>query len=371
MKYKVISFYRYVNIEYPEGLQEYLRTLCEDFHILGRILLGHEGINGAVSGTVEQIKQFQKKIKENPLFHNLTYREQFCEKNAYHKLVVRVRDEICVFGKDVDLAHTGNHLEPKELKRWYDSNEDFVIVDARNTYEYKVGHFKDAIKLPIQNFSEFGDVAPQQLVAYKNKKVVLYCTGGIRCEKASAYLIEQGFEHVHQVNGGIINYVNQFKEYWEGGLFVFDDRLISEQENALTRCVHCNELTQKMADCFHVPCDTLFVVCDPCKEEMHNCCSEACKTSPQQRKFASIDDRAPSGVVENYYAQAGVALVKLHASLSQETLITIRGKTTPPFSFSLDELRDDAGDVITSAESGQVVTFPVKEKIRKNDKVFT
>ena len=219
MNFKVISFYRYTEIEQPEILINLVRSKCKESKILGRILIGKEGINGAISGTNDSIEKFKLFIKKK--FLNLTFREQDTKKNTYHKLVVRYREEICSFGKDVNLENTGNHLKPQELQQLYDNNEDFVIIDARNDYEYDLGHFKDAVKLDIENFREF----PEEIlkhVEYKNKKVVMYCTGGIRCEKASAYMKENGFTNVHQLDGGIINYVNQFPDQeWQGGLFVF------------------------------------------------------------------------------------------------------------------------------------------------------
>ncbi len=217
--HKVISFYRYIEIE-PSILQEEIRGLCERLGILGRILIGTEGINGAVSGTTNNIETFKEEIQKK--FAALTFREQDVEQNSYHKLVVRVRDEICVFGATVDVSNKGEYLEAAELEKWYNNKEDFVIVDARNDYEYDVGRFKDAVKLPIKNFREFKDVAPKELENVKDKKIVLYCTGGIRCEKASAYMKEQGFDNVYHVKGGIINYVNEFEKNWEGGLLTTD-----------------------------------------------------------------------------------------------------------------------------------------------------
>ncbi len=363
MTYNVISFYKYTTLENPEDFRDLLRMHCEELNILGRILIGTEGLNGAVCGKVEDIVKFKDVLLASPLFADLTFREQDYEKNTYHKLVVRVRKEICAFGKDVNVAGKGTYLEPAELQRWYEENEDFVIVDARNDYEFDVGRFKDAVKLPIQNFREFGDVAPKFLEGDKDKKMVLYCTGGIRCEKASAYMKEQGFSNVYHVKGGIINYVNQFPESnWEGGLFVFDDRLVSEHGSAITECVRCSTKTQKMINCHNLDCDKLVVVCENCGKH----CSAECQNAAKQRKKKVVE--TVIGTVEHYYGKNKVALVTLHGSLKRDMTITIKGKTTH-ISHTISELRDADGNEIEEAEN-QLVTFPVSEKVRVNDKVL-
>ncbi len=286
MAYQVISFYRYTEIKNPEVLRDLLRNKCEELNLLGRILLGEEGINGAVSGELKEIKQIKLFLRE--LYPGLTFREQNYLKNAYHKLVVRTREEICRFGKEVDLNNKGKHLQPEELKKWYDQEEDFVIIDARNDYEYEVGRFKGSLNPEIKNFRDFPK-ATEKYADYKDKKIVLYCTGGVRCEKASAYMKEQGFQEVYQLDGGIINFVNKFPDtYWEGGLFVFDDRLVSDVGEAITNCEHCETPALKYYNCHNLDCDKLFICCDSCKVEMARTCSETCKLADRKRKVLQI-----------------------------------------------------------------------------------
>ncbi len=370
MEYQTISFYQYVNLENPEQLRDQLREYCKEHAILGRILIGKEGLNGAVSGEKEQIEQFKQFLTQNPLFLKLTFREQETENNTYHKLVVKVRNEICAFAAEVDVAkNKGKHLPPKELKEWYEKNEDFVIVDARNEYEFEVGRFKNAVKLPIQNFREFPEAA-KQLEAVKDKKIVLYCTGGIRCEKASAYLKEQGFPEVYQVEGGIINYVNQCPNtYWEGGLFVFDDRLVSEVGEPITFCRHCEKDCEQYVNCHNLDCDRLFIICDTCQKEMNKTCSEDCKNAPRQRKITRKKEERIIGIVENYYPKAKVALIKTTHSFNIYSNIAIYGKTTQNVVQEITEMRSDDGEEIPFAPGGSYVTIPINEKIRKNDKV--
>ena len=218
----VISFYKYIEIKQPDKLVETIRSYCTKNNILGRILVSNEGINGAICSVNEDIERFKIWIKKNALFSDLTFREQHLEHNSYHKLVVRLREEMVFFGKKVDLAMTGKHLPPKELKKMLDDGEEIILLDARNDYDHKVGKFKGAVTLPIHSFREFPEsitrIAQLNKVKKINeKKIVMYCTGGVRCEKASAYLKEKGFTNVYQIEGGIINYVNQFPDtYFEG-----------------------------------------------------------------------------------------------------------------------------------------------------------
>lgn len=358
--YKVISFYNYTEIENPENLRHTLRSRCKQLNLLGRILIAKEGINGAVSGRIGRIEEFKLGLQE--IFSGLEFREQNFNVKTYHKLVVRVRKEICAFGVKVDVKNKGAHLSPQELKEMYDQQESFFIIDARNDYEYEVGRFKGAIKLPIRNFREFAKGA-EILEPLKEKKVVLYCTGGVRCEKASAYLTENGFKDVNQLYGGIINYVNHFPDtnnnYWDGGLFVFDDRLVSDVGEAITKCNFCNQESKQYTNCHNIDCDKLFIACSDCLIKTNYSCSEKCQKLEKRRKEIK-PPKEIIGIVENYYPKVGIALVKLNERLNRNSKITIFGKTTKEFSQEITSIED---------HNDNLVTFLVKEKVRKNDKV--
>ena len=296
MIYKTISCYKYIPIEDPASRRDSLRALCENLHLLGRILVGTEGINAAICGKEAEIGQFKQILTQNPSFADLTFREQNANTQTYHKLVVRVRSEIVSFGVPVDLSQKGIPLPPAILQQWYEQNEDFIIVDARNEVEYTVGKFRNAFTLPIKTFREFPEHT-SALEPFKSKKIVLYCTGGIRCEKASAYLKGQGFEQVYQLAGGIINYLTQFpvapekitsrescKTYWEGGLFVFDDRIVQDVAEAITACQFCGMKSEKYSNCHNLDCDRLFIGCYTCLQKMEQTCSKQCREAPRQRK---------------------------------------------------------------------------------------
>ena len=237
---------------------------------------------------IDCIKEFKKKIKESEIFSNLTFREMECNEQVYHKLTVKIRDEIVVFGGLVDLNKRCKHIEPEELKAMLDNKEDVTLLDARDEHEHKVGKFKNALTLPIESFNEFSKTV-NILEPYKNDKIVMYCTGGIRCEKSSAFLNQKGFQKVHQLKGGIIDFINKFPNtYFEGSCFVFDDRLTASNGRPISICVHCGNKNDKYINCHNLDCDRLFVCCDGCGSKNNFCCSIKCKDVGRHRKKVAV-----------------------------------------------------------------------------------
>ncbi|MBI4163947.1 MAG: rhodanese-related sulfurtransferase [Candidatus Aenigmarchaeota archaeon] len=285
MQFKVISFYKYIKVKGAEKLRLEVKRSCEKLGLMGRILVSQEGINGAVSGEAAKIETFKNAIRKNKIFSGLTFREQGYQNQTYHKLVVKTRDEIVRFGKKANLKRTGKHISPKNLKAWLDKKQDIILLDARNQYETKIGKFKGAITLPIENFRDFPK-ASKKLSKFRDKKIVMYCTGGVRCEKASAFLKQEGFKDVYQIQGGIINFVNQYPDtYFEGSCFVFDDRLVSRvSSNKTSKCEICGDECDEILNCFNLDCDKLFVSCKKCQKRMNKTCSEDCKNSKKRRK---------------------------------------------------------------------------------------
>jgi len=288
MKQVVSSFYKYTAIENSEKLKNKLFKLCTSLDIKGRILVGKEGINGSVCGYQENIEKFKKELKKISSFSGMEFKEQETQKNAFGRLYVSVRKEIVHLGLDVDLKNTARFLAPKELKELLDKKEDIVLLDTRNNYETKIGRFKNAIELGIENFRDFPKKI-SQIEDYKNKKIVTYCTGGIRCEKASALLIENGFSNVSQLKGGILNFGKEFPDtYWEGKCFVFDERIAinlnRKDKGMLAACELCGKNGEDYINCHNLDCDRLFSCCDECKTSFNASCSEECSSSPNRRK---------------------------------------------------------------------------------------
>ncbi len=289
MNYKVLLFYKYVDFPNPEVFKDEHLQFCFDNNIKGRVFISTEGINGTVSGTNENIEKYKSHLTSYPQFSNIWFKEDDADEHAFLKTHVRVKREIvnASFG-EVDLSKTGKRLNPSELNKFYEDNKDFIIVDARNDYESEIGKFKNAITPEMKTFRDWLKVV-KDLEEYKDKTVVTYCTGGIRCEKASAYLVEQGFKDVYQLEGGIVTYTKKYPDNnWEGSIFVFDERRIvepneKEELKHIGQCYYCNELASWYINCHNQNCDKLLVTCDNCKVENEYCCSDECRASNNKR----------------------------------------------------------------------------------------
>lgn len=291
-RYKVLLFYKYVNVECPGKIvQEHLQW-CLQNDIKGRVFFAAEGVNGTVSGTIENIEKYKLQLTSYSEFNDIWFKEDDADEHAFKKMHVRLKNEI-VHGdlEDVSIENGGKKLSPEELLQMYRQEKEFVIVDARNWYESKIGRFKNAITPPMKNFREWKKVVNEDLKDYKNKTVVTYCTGGIRCEKASAYMIEKGFKDVYQLDGGIVNFIKKFPDtYWEGSMFVFDERRIvnpnsKDELKHIAECYFCGKPTSYYINCHNVDCDKIIVSCHECKVKYEYCCSDECRTSLNKRKY--------------------------------------------------------------------------------------
>ncbi len=290
MKFKVLLFYKYIKVPEPDKFQEEHLKFCQANDIKGRVWISNEGINATVSGTVENIEKYKSEIRKYPEFRDIWFKEDKYNEHAFRKIHVRLKKEIVNTGfGEVDLFKTARRLSPEELNQFYESGKDFVIVDARNKYESVIGKFKNAITPEMETFRDWLKVV-EELKEFKDKTIVTYCTGGIRCEKASALLVERGFKDVYQMNGGIWNYVTQYQDkYWEGSVFVFDERRIvtpntKEKTKHTGKCYYCGKPTSYYINCHNQDCDKMLLTCDECKVENDYCCSDECRHAPNRRK---------------------------------------------------------------------------------------
>ena len=291
MDYRVLLFYKYINFPEPLKFQQDHLRFCEKNDILGRVWISTEGINATVSGTIDNIKKYKSEIKKYPEFADIWFKEDKHDEHAFKKIHVRVKQEIVTasFG-EVDLSKTAKRLKPEELDKFYETGKDFIIVDARNEYESVIGKFKNAITPKMETFRDWPSIV-EELEEFKNKTVVTYCTGGIRCEKASALLVEKGFKDVYQMDGGIWNYITRHPDkYWEGSVFVFDERRIvtpntEEEIKHIGKCYYCGEPTSYYINCHNQDCDLMLLTCDKCKVENDYCCSDECRQVPNRRKI--------------------------------------------------------------------------------------
>ena len=288
--YKVISFYKYVEVENPDELAKEHLNWCLANGVKGKVYLAKEGISGSVFGDDEVTSKYKNHLRGYKIFNDVWFKDTATDHIAFNKMHVRVKNEIVNSGlAETSLEHTAPKLTPEQLLNFYESKKDFVIVDARNWYESKIGRFKNAITPQITHFREWLKVV-ESLSEYKDKTIITYCTGGIRCEKASAYMREQGFKDVYQIDGGILNYIQKFPDtYWEGGMFVFDDRKVlnintKEELKYIANCYFCNKPTSYHINCHNQDCDKIFVCCHDCKIEKEYCCSDECRMSKNKRK---------------------------------------------------------------------------------------
>ncbi len=275
----IILFYKFTDIANPEEFAKSHLSFCKGEELVGKVLVANEGINGSLSGSKEQVGKYKRYLTGIEQFSDVVFREETCSFHPFKKMVVRVKNEIIRMEQELDLTKRGKYITPEELLELYETDEDFIILDARNRYESEVGRFKNAITPDIETFREFPE-ALKSFSKVKDKKIVTYCTGGIRCEKATAYMLKEGFTNVYQLKGGIINFCQKHHNtVWNGKCFVFDQRLISDvdpESGSITTCVSCNESCDKYRNCKHVACDNLIILCDLCTHRLNGCCSQAC-----------------------------------------------------------------------------------------------
>lgn len=290
MNYCVLLFYKYVQFNEPEIFRENHLKFCVDNNIKGRVFIADEGINGTVSGTKDDIEKYKFHLTSYPEFSDMIFKEDEAEDHAFRKMHVRVKNEIVNSGLgEINFSKGGKRLKPEMLKEFYENGEEFVIIDARNKYESEIGKFKNAITPDLETFRDWKNII-SEIEDFKNKTVVTYCTGGIRCEKASAYLVENGFKNVFQLDGGIVTYTKKFPDtYWEGSIFVFDERRIVEPNSKeelkhIAECYYCGRPTSYYINCHNYDCNKLLVSCHKCKVENDYCCSDNCRESANKRE---------------------------------------------------------------------------------------
>lgn len=289
--YNIILYYCYTHLEDPDSFREEHHLFCLENNLLGRIIIAEEGINGTVSGLKENCEKYMEHLKADARFKDIDFKIDENEKHAFQKLYVRVKPEIVHSSmKEINPREkTGKHLSPAEFKKLKNA-KDVIILDVRSNYEHEIGKFKGAITLDIENFRDFPSKI-QEIEEHKGKKVITYCTGGIKCEKASAYLLEQGFKDVYQLHGGIIKYgIEEGGEDFEGKCYVFDNRIVTDVNKVnpkiISLCYICKEASDRMVNCSNYSCNAHVPMCEKCGWEMEGACSTSCKEHPEKRIYS-------------------------------------------------------------------------------------
>lgn len=306
--YEVILYYKFNPIEDPETFCEEHKQFCKDLGIKGRIYVNEEGINGTVGGTPEQVETYKEHLTSIPGFDGIDFKTDTSEYVPFPKLKCKVRPELVSIHKEgVDPDDGGKYLEPDEWREVLENEDDYVLIDVRNDYESKIGHFEGALTPEVENFYEFPEWLEQvENEISKDKKVLMYCTGGIRCEKFSVLMKEKGWDDVNQLHGGILRYgKEEGGKHYKGKCFVFDDRLVVPvNEDNLEPIAYC-EITGKPADtyinCANMECNKLFVCSEEGARKMEGCCSEECRQSEYKRPFDPENAFRPFRKWYNYF----------------------------------------------------------------------
>ena len=311
MDYQVLLYYKYTTINDPETFATEHLDFCKDLELKGRILVSTEGINGTVSGTTEATNKYMEAMQADPRFKDITFKIDAAEGHAFKKMHVRPRKEIVALDLEEDVNTnelTGKYLSPIEFKQALES-DDTIVIDARNDYEYDLGHFRGAVRPNITRFRDLPDWIKENKEQFMDKKIVTYCTGGIRCEKFSGWLLKEGFEDVAQLKDGIATYGKDPEtqgELWDGKMYVFDER-ISVEINQVEKTVVGKEWfdgtpCERYINCSNPDCNKQILVSEENEARYLGACSHECATHERNRYVAkhNISEEEKAQRLENF-----------------------------------------------------------------------
>lgn len=285
MNKRILLYYKYVSLSSPEEIKQWQLSLCSSLNLTGRIILASEGINGTVCGSIEETDQYIAAMNNHELFGNIDFKDSIVngEYEYFTKLQVSVKPEIVHLGISPEALSPqdgGNHLTPTQAHELMAKQpEDLVILDGRNYYEARVGTFQNAITPKVDHFRDFPEYIDQNADLFKDKQVLMFCTGGIRCERASAYLkLKDVAKEVYQIEGGIHRYIEQYPDgFFRGKNYVFDARItVPVNDDIIGTCDLCNTSCDEYTNCRNAKCNKHFIACNPCLEKLNNTCSEQC-----------------------------------------------------------------------------------------------
>ena len=421
-----LSFYAYAHIEDPQHFRDSLFLAWNPLEVLGRIYVAKEGINAQLSLPADNFYEFKAHLDTIPFLRDIRLNiaiEHFDK--SFLKLTIKVRSKIVADGlndETFDVTDKGIHLKAQEFNQMLE-DPNTIVVDMRNHYESEIGHFRNAITPDVDTFRESLPIIEEQLSEHKeDKNLLMYCTGGIRCEKASAFFKHKGFKNVYQLEGGIIEYARQVKaegleSKFIGKNFVFDHRLGERiTDDILAQCHQCGKPCDNHTNCANEACHLLFIQCDECKETMHNCCSAECldyiqlpveeqkarrrgimkgnmifkKGKSEKLTFkksgeevsnialASVKARPAAkrtrkvliGKGEHYYPKAGVGQFSIeNQELKVGDTVIISGPSTGEQQIVVGAMRINGKEGDTAVK-GDKVTFNLPFRIRLSDKLF-
>lgn len=290
MNIQVLAYYCITPIENPQEEVARHKEFFSTRNFRGRIYISEEGINGQASGEDAHAEEYKAWMQADPRFQKMPFKVHSSHEHAFEKMTVKYRKQLVAVDCEVDFTQRGDHVSPAEWKRMLEERgEETIVLDVRNDYEWKVGHFEGSELPPLETFRQFPEYAKKLKEEKGNKTVMMYCTGGIRCEYFSAIMKKEGFEKVYQLDGGVINYGEKEKgEHWRGKLFVFDDRLVvpmNEDKTPISICKHCGTPNDVYYNCANMDCNDLFLCCPDCLNEHKGCCSDHCACQERIRPY--------------------------------------------------------------------------------------
>lgn len=422
-----LSFYAYAKISDPKKFRDELFIAWNALDALGRIYVAHEGINAQMSIPEENLEAFRETLEVYDFMKGIRLNEAVeHDDHSFLKLTIKVRNKIVADGlndETFDVTNKGIHLKAKEFNTLLE-DPNTIVVDFRNHYESEVGHFEGAITPDVETFRESLPIINEKLQDFKeDKNLLMYCTGGIRCEKASAYFKHQGFKNVYQLEGGIIEYTRQIKEEnieskFIGKNFVFDHRLGERiTDDIVSQCHQCGKPCDNHTNCANDGCHLLFIQCDECKAAMENCCSEEClnvihlpldeqiklrrgvqvgnkifrKGKSPALKFKNSGElphkplakaetknirqkialkKVLVGKAEHYYTKSKIAqFIIENGELSIGDKVLISGPTTGEQEMTITEIFAN-GNSCENVKPGDQITFPTPFRIRLSDQLY-
>lgn len=280
---KILLYYKFTPLSDPEAVKLWQKTLCEKLHLKGRIIVTRHGLNGTVGGEVDDLKTYVKETKQYPAFKDIVWKWSEGTGNDFPRLSVRHRRELVGFKNSDDefsvdengVVGGGVHLKPEQVNEMVEKyGDDVVFFDGRNEHEARIGKFKNAV-VPNTNTSRdfLAELESDKYDDMKDKKVITYCTGGVRCEVISAMMKKRGFTDVYQIDGGIVKYGEKYGDdgLWEGNLRVFDNRMtvnFSDHTKTIGECIHCSGATSNFENCAEPSCNQLVLICNDCKNDL-------------------------------------------------------------------------------------------------------
>lgn len=282
---KVILYYKFVPVLDPKMTMLWQKELCQKLNLKGRVIVSKHGINGTLGGDIDALRAYKREMNKSGTFRGITYKWSDGNGKEFPRLSIKVRDELVSFKKPEEIkvdekgvVGGGEHLKPEAVHELVKERDDVVFFDGRNEFEAKVGRFKNAVVPDTKTTRDFiEELEGDKYDDIKDKPVVTYCTGGIRCEALTVLMKNRGFKEVYQMDGGIVKYGEKYGDdgLWEGNLYIFDDRMthkFSDKAKDIGECVHCQGKTSNFENCDDVSCNRLVLICDNCKEEQKILC---------------------------------------------------------------------------------------------------